>query len=122
MNPVLTTITSKNLQAITFPDAYAAYQKVTTTPFGKNWFRLHKDIDKQITLERISPTGKGYDIVVVFTTGFAYIYGGDSPERFLKNINMNYILQGMGYQVYYKDLIAISPQVIKMFGGIGNNP
>lgn len=94
--------TRKNLNDITLEDAYNAYRKSSKLTFGISDYKLVKDENHYLVLQRKS--GDDYLDVVVFVNSYAYIYGGDAPSRFEKNLQINFTLFRMGYNIFFDKL------------------
>jgi hypothetical protein len=105
----------KSLSKITLEDAFDAYQQCSLKGKTVTVKRLAQDRDGRLILQRQDTLNGEWHTVVVFASGFAYIFGGDSPERFEKNVKFNFILFSKGYRIYFKSLDGLPNEILDGF-------
>jgi hypothetical protein len=105
----------KPLSSITLDDAFHVYKQCSMKAKTVMNKRLAEDRDGHVVLQRHDGHTEEWANVVIFTDGFAYIYGGDSPERFEKNIRMNFLLWTLGYTIHFQSLEGHSEEQMSAF-------
>jgi hypothetical protein len=108
----------KPLSEITLEQAFRAYQEcsIKARSLKIEDKRLVKDENGYLTLQRFNLQTNEHESAIVFRDGYAYMYGGDSPERFEKNLRLNIMLYMMGFRIHFDTLEDIDPSILDEFG------
>jgi hypothetical protein len=106
----------KPLSEITLQDAVEAYKECSIAGRNLSEKRLAEDVEGRVVLQRMDTHANEWISVAIFTCGYAYLFnGGESPERFEKNVKFNFILYSMGYRIYFKSLNGLPASILEGF-------